>query len=83
MFCHKCGKEIDDDAVVCIYCGVETKNMGNQNKQINIVNQTSSTSSSKNSNKTPIAYNAGVDILMLILTGGLWFIWMLFRPKYY
>ena len=22
MFCYKCGKEIDDEAVVCVYCGV-------------------------------------------------------------
>lgn len=22
MFCHNCGKEIDDKAVVCVYCGV-------------------------------------------------------------
>lgn len=25
MFCQNCGKEIDDNAVVCIYCGVSTK----------------------------------------------------------
>lgn len=27
MFCTNCGKEIDDNAVVCPYCGVATKNM--------------------------------------------------------
>ena len=26
MFCSNCGKEIDDKAAVCIYCGVATKN---------------------------------------------------------
>ncbi|MCB5253781.1 MAG: zinc ribbon domain-containing protein [Candidatus Cloacimonadaceae bacterium] len=25
MFCSNCGKEIDDNAVVCIHCGVSTK----------------------------------------------------------
>ncbi len=24
MFCRKCGKQIDDEAVVCIHCGVAT-----------------------------------------------------------
>ena len=26
MFCKTCGKEIHDDAAVCIHCGVATKN---------------------------------------------------------
>lgn len=26
MFCSKCGKEIDDEAVVCIHCGCATCN---------------------------------------------------------
>ncbi|MDR0884673.1 MAG: TM2 domain-containing protein [Oscillospiraceae bacterium] len=30
MFCPKCGKEIDDAAVVCIHCGVATQNAGAQ-----------------------------------------------------
>jgi len=25
MFCKNCGKEIDDKAAVCVYCGVPTK----------------------------------------------------------
>ena len=25
MFCSNCGKEIDDNAIVCIHCGVSTK----------------------------------------------------------
>ena len=25
MFCKNCGKEIDDKAVVCPYCGVQTR----------------------------------------------------------
>lgn len=26
MYCQKCGKEIDNEAVVCIHCGCATKN---------------------------------------------------------
>ncbi len=26
MFCKNCGKEIDDKAAICTYCGVATKN---------------------------------------------------------
>ncbi len=26
MFCSNCGKEIDDKAVVCVHCGVQTNN---------------------------------------------------------
>lgn len=26
MFCRHCGKEIDDKAVVCVYCGIPTDN---------------------------------------------------------
>ena len=24
-FCRKCGKEIDDDAVICVHCGCATE----------------------------------------------------------
>jgi TM2 domain-containing membrane protein YozV len=24
MFCRKCGKQIDDEAVICVHCGVST-----------------------------------------------------------
>lgn len=26
MFCNNCGKEINDNAVVCVHCGVATSN---------------------------------------------------------
>ena len=26
MFCSKCGKEIDNDAIVCMHCGCPTQN---------------------------------------------------------
>lgn len=36
MFCSKCGKEIDDAAVVCPMCGVPTQNF-NKNQQPQVV----------------------------------------------
>ena len=39
MFCYNCGKEIDDKAVVCIHCGVATKNMNSTDKNIIINNK--------------------------------------------
>ena len=29
MFCKNCGKEIDDNAAVCIHCGAATEEKGN------------------------------------------------------
>ena len=95
MFCAKCGKEIDDTAVVCVNCGNATANMQKNNNDNN-----------QNANQPPIIINnsssssaaasaaAGVgrirrrrslifDIFMICITGGLWIIWMLVRPKYY
>lgn len=88
MFCYNCGKEIDDKAVVCIHCGVETKNMqSNTDKNIVINNSSSAsaaaTASAINPNKkNKKKYNFLLDLLLIICTGGLWIIWMLIRPKY-
>ncbi|MDY0210970.1 MAG: TM2 domain-containing protein [Acholeplasma sp.] len=30
MYCRKCGAEIDDEAVICVHCGVAQNNMTNQ-----------------------------------------------------
>ena len=80
MFCHKCGKEIDADAVVCVHCGVETKNLKNkESSSVNIVNQ----NANSNDIRIPRHYNGLVDFLMICCTGGLWIIWMIFRPKFY
>ncbi len=83
MFCHNCGKEISNKAVVCVHCGVETKNFkGKNDKQINIVNQSSSSSGISHRRQEPIVYNGFVDFIMFCLTGGLWLIWIICRPKY-
>lgn len=33
MFCRNCGKEIDDSADVCIYCGADTERRGADTEQ--------------------------------------------------
>lgn len=38
MFCSRCGKEMDDDAVVCIHCGCAAENraVGEEEDVINV-----------------------------------------------
>ena len=88
-FCSKCGKEIDDDAVVCVHCGVATakmKEQGSTKQEPIIINNNNSASSA-----AAAAAAGGIrrrhsllfDIFMILITGGLWIIWMIVRPKYY
>lgn len=35
MYCRNCGKEIDDNAVVCVHCGTTTKNYVPEKETIN------------------------------------------------
>lgn len=35
MFCYKCGNEVDEDAVVCIHCGCQLKQMESTNSEHN------------------------------------------------
>lgn len=49
MFCSKCGKEIDDTAVVCPMCGVPTPNF-NQNQQPQVVVNNVNTNTNTNAN---------------------------------
>ena len=91
MFCHKCGKEIDDEAVVCVHCGCATGNFEKDKKDANqpiIINNNNSASSSAAAaaaagGRIRRRYSLLLDIIMLICTGGLWIFWMIFRPKYY
>ena len=49
MFCSKCGKEINDEAVVCIHCGCPTANYEQKTKEKEqpiIINNNNSASSS-------------------------------------
>ena len=91
MFCSKCGKEINDQAVVCVHCGCATANMQkheNTKEQPIIINNNNSASSSAAASaavggRVKRKYSLLFDILMIFLTGGLWIIWMILRPKYY
>ena len=91
MFCSKCGKEINNEAVVCVHCGCATSNLKEESKQKDqpiIINNNNSTSSSASaaaaasSGRTRRKPSLLFDIFMICITGGLWIIWMILRPKY-
>lgn len=84
MYCSKCGKEIDDEAVVCVHCGIATQNLNKIKEQPIIINNSASSSSSATNNnaKRKKKYSLLLDLLLIFLTGGLWIIWMIIRPKY-
>ena len=48
MYCQKCGKEIDDSAIVCPNCGVPTSNYHQTQQQPNIVINNSNTNTNVN-----------------------------------
>lgn len=54
MYCRNCGQQIDDKAVVCIHCGVATKDPEPQSQQpvINIVNTNTNTNRNYNQSGT-------------------------------
>lgn len=92
MFCSKCGREIDDEAVVCVHCGCATGNFEKNNKEKEqpiIINNNNSASSSAAAAAAGVGgrvrrrYSLLLDIFMIVCTGGLWIIWMILRPKYY
>lgn len=84
-------KEINDDAVVCVYCGCATEKYHKQEStkdQPIIINNNNSASSSAAAaaavgGRVKRKYSLLFDIFMICMTGGLWIIWMLLRPKYY
>ena len=93
MFCSKCGKEIHDEAVVCVHCGCPTanyqQNVKNNDQPIIINNNNSASSSAAAAAAAAVGgrikrkHSLLFDILMICFTGGLWIIWMILRPKYY
>ena len=89
MFCSKCGKEIDNEAVVCVHCGCPTINFEKSNKEkdqpivINNNNSASAAAAASAGGRVKRKYSLLLDIIMLWLTGGLWLFWIIFRPKYY
>lgn len=89
-YCKYCGAKIAWDAVVCPECGrqVEVFNSERDDRQI-IINNSASSSASAAASASASApekrrkhYNLLVDLLLCLVTGGVWFVWMLIRPKY-
>lgn len=60
MYCSKCGKEIDNEAVVCPMCGVATQNFNDrqQNQQPQVVINNANTNANTNTN-----VNAAIGIV--------------------
>lgn len=77
MFCSKCGKEIDDMAIVCPMCGVATQNFeGNKQPQVVINNANTNTNVNQNTNvNTSVVSVAGreknkwVALLLCVFLG--------------
>lgn len=78
MYCSKCGKEIDNDAIICPLCGVATQNFNTVQKisqpQVVINNTNTNTNVNKNSNVTGIEVgcrvkNKWIALLLCIFLG--------------
>lgn len=74
MYCQKCGKEIDDEAIVCPHCGVATKNMHSQEPAQVVINNTN-TNTNANSVGGPLVSpkSKTVALILCILFGYLGF----------
>ncbi len=88
MFYKNCGKEIDNDVVVCPHCGKQVQELKTQNEYKNIIINNSSSASATASatvvtpTKVKKHYSLLLDIIMTFVTGRLLIIWMLIRSKY-
>lgn len=85
-FCKFCGEKIPMDAVICTHCGRQVEELkGSKPDNIVINNSASAAASASNINKGPIKRKHSIlfDLFMIVITGGLWIIWMIIRPKYY
>ena len=83
-YCKHCGQKIPEDAVMCTHCGRQVEELKSSKPENIIINNSASSSSSatavnmKRRKKHSILF----DIFMICITGGLWIIWMIIRPKY-
>lgn len=88
-FCKHCGEKIPIDAIICTHCGRQVEELKSSKPENIIINNSSSASSSSSSVASNIngrikrKHSILFDIFMICITGGLWIIWMLIRPKYY
>ena len=80
-FCKHCGEKIDKECVVCPICGKQVEELRYENDKNIIINNSASSSASM-PEKRKKKYNIFVDLLLIFITGGLWIIWMIIRPKY-
>lgn len=80
-FCKHCGEKIDKECVVCPKCGKQVEELKYENDKNIIINNSASSSASM-PEKRKKKYNLLIDIIMFFITGGLWLIWILIRPKY-
>lgn len=64
MFCRECGKEIDDNAAFCIYCGKPTANAGVSN---NVILNGNEDKKKKATKKTKIIGIIAIIILVVIV----------------
>lgn len=69
MFCEKCGKQINDDATFCPYCGVSIVNTMDEQAFPEITNITPTTNQHRGLKKVLIAIAAVVVSVALIITG--------------
>lgn len=74
MYCSKCGKEIDDEAVVCVHCGVPTSNYNKTNEPQNIViNNINSNVNENNAAANGNLKNKWISLVLCIFLGFLGF----------
>lgn len=75
MYCSKCGKEIDNEAVVCPMCGVATQNFNAQQQpQVVINNANTNTNTNVNQNAVGVgivgrARNKWVALALCLFLG--------------
>ncbi len=82
-FCKHCAAKIPEDAIICTHCGRQVEELKSKNPDNIIINNSSSTSSSASAGLHRRRYSVLFDLFMICITGGLWIIWMIIRPKYY
>lgn len=80
-YCKHCGQLIDINCVICVHCGKQVEELKYENDR-NIIINNSASSTSTIPEKKKRKYNKLLDLILILCTGGLWFIWMLVRPKY-
>lgn len=57
MFCKHCGKEIDDDVIICPNCGKQVKDLKTENNEPQIIiNNTANAVASASTTAVPVSY---------------------------